>query len=459
MKRLLLLVMLLLLGGALLNVTDIYATTENSQTPDNTIKQTIALNNTTELENNLNIQNSAGNAANESANPASDSVTNNLQITENTSNSSVNNGLNNSISNITNVQNSTDAAGDDNYQNVRGIWLKAEDVGILNLDEIEKAGITDIFIKSNLINTPTYQNVLTALLNKLKDTDIRIHAWITCFKDSNGNWVDPANTTQRAFLLDEINNIVRNYNIDGIHLDYVRYSGVGNNAAYNHPNATATITSFVKDVYNLVKSINAKTAVSAAIMPEGPVNGYYYGQDYSQLADYLDFLVPMIYKGNYGKDTAWIGTTTKYIVEQSKGKPVISGLQTYRSDNDMTEVPAAELKNDIQSAIDNGASGYALFRYGLIDNDFFNVQNLEPANFSINQIKDAASRIRTYIENNHKLPNYVEIASNQVSMSQFLELLTSALLQINNGNSKYNSFRNLQRTYKSTRQYTCRKYS
>ena len=194
MKRLLLLVMLLLLGGALLNVTDIYATTENSQTPDNAINQTIALNNTTELENNLNIQNSAGNAVNESAKPASDSATNNLQNIENTSNSSVNNGLNNSISNITNVQNSTDAAGDNTYQNVHGIWLKAEDVGILNIDEIEKAGITDIFIKSNLINTPTYQNVLTALLNKLQDTNIRIHAWITCFKDSNGNWVDPANT-------------------------------------------------------------------------------------------------------------------------------------------------------------------------------------------------------------------------------------------------------------------------
>ena len=253
--------------------------------------------------------------------------------------------------------------------------------------------------------------------------------------------------TQRAFLLDKINNIVRNYNIDGIHLDYVRYSGVGNNAAYNHPNATTTITSFVKDVYNLVKSINSKTAVSAAVMPEGTRNAYYYGQDYSQLANYLDFLVPMIYKGNYGEDTAWIGTTTKYIVDHSGGKPVISGLQTYRSDNDMTEIPAAELKNDIQSAIDNGASGYALFRYGLIDDDFFDVQNLEPATFSITQIKDAASRIRTYIENNHKLPNYVQISTYQINMPQFLELLTTALLQINSGNTNtipLKSFTHLQ---------------
>ena len=53
--------------------------------------------------------------------------------------------------------------------------------------------------------------------------------------------------------------------------------------------------------------------------------------------------------------------------------------------------------------------------------------------FTLDQIEDAASRVRAYIESNHKLPNYVQIGSNQVSMSQFLELLTSALLQINSG--------------------------
>jgi transglutaminase-like putative cysteine protease len=53
--------------------------------------------------------------------------------------------------------------------------------------------------------------------------------------------------------------------------------------------------------------------------------------------------------------------------------------------------------------------------------------------FTVEHIKSAASTVRDYIETNHKLPNYVQIGSNQVSMSQFLELLTSALLQINSG--------------------------
>ena len=63
------------------------------------------------------------------------------------------------------------------------------------------------------------------------------------------------------------------------------------------------------------------------------------------------------------------------------------------------------------------------------------VLDLNAPKFTVDQVKVAASTVRDYIETNHKLPNYVQIGSNQVSMSQFLELLTSALLQINSGNN------------------------
>ncbi len=53
--------------------------------------------------------------------------------------------------------------------------------------------------------------------------------------------------------------------------------------------------------------------------------------------------------------------------------------------------------------------------------------------FTVTQIKDASSRVRAYIENNKKLPTSVQISSYQINMSQFLEMLTSALLQINSG--------------------------
>ncbi len=70
-----------------------------------------------------------------------------------------------------------------------------------------------------------------------------------------------------------------------------------------------------------------------------------------------------------------------------------------------------------------------------IDTEMSAAGSEEIYNFNLNQIKDAASTLRIYIDTNHKLPNYVLIGSSQISTPQFLELLTTALLQINNGNS------------------------
>ncbi|HML05188.1 MAG TPA: transglutaminase domain-containing protein [Methanobacterium sp.] len=506
MKRLMLLAVLLIYFGALFNATNIYAATENSQTSDNTTNETIALNNTTNNQNSSNIQNSMGNATEDYAGPVNDSSTKNLQTSQNTSNSSENYESNDSTSNLTNVQDSNDAAGDDVYQNVHGIWLKAEDVGILNLDEIKGAGITDIFFKTNILTVPTYQTVLQSLLDKLKNTNIRVHAWITCFKDANGNWIDPQgsynytvkvpyvvkkyqtktkqwykywyksrgkwtykwkykwvyqwnyqyaykdevrtgyNTTKVDSLIASIADITRNYDIDGIHLDYVRYPGT----AYKYVNGTETITSFVKRVYETVKQIKPKVAVSAALMPEGSQNAYYYGQDYAKLAPYLDFLVPMIYKGNYKKDTAWIGSTTKWIVEHSGGKPVLAGLQTYESDSDFTELPADELKGDVKSAINNGASGYVLFRYGLTDNDFFKSTSQNSVSFSINSILGAATNVKSFIDSNSRLPNYVQIDSTQVSMSEMLRIMSVSVLQLSTGIKTPVTFKDVDTATNST---------
>ena len=53
--------------------------------------------------------------------------------------------------------------------------------------------------------------------------------------------------------------------------------------------------------------------------------------------------------------------------------------------------------------------------------------------FTITQIEQAASKVRNYIETYHKLPSTVDINGINVTMSQFLELSTTALLQINSG--------------------------
>ncbi|MCZ3366835.1 MULTISPECIES: pseudomurein-binding repeat-containing protein [Methanobacterium] len=455
-KRHSLLVMLIICIMAISTIGSSYATVDNQQSAETNADS--ALNNNTTVNQNpvetvknnqTGIQNRVQN--NSSTGTTGNSTTKTLQA-QNTTNSTSNISSNsqNSINALTNTQNAVQTAETNNqnsantsltnsannttipqlaaagttYTNVHGIWLRAEDAGNITVSELKKANITDIFVKANLISAPTYSSVLSSIITKFKNSGIRVHAWITCFQDANGKWINPANTTQQTTLLNAIKKIVTNYSVDGIFLDYVRYSGVGSNTAGT--SGTKTITSFVQKVYNAVKSIKPKAAVSATVMPEGATNANTYGQNYTQLSKYLDFLVPMIYKGNYGQNTTWIGTTTKYIVNNAGGKPVIVGLQSYISDYDTTPLSAGELNADIKSALSNGASGYALYRYGLISKDF-----IAPPSFNTSDIQSAAAKVKAYIETNHKLPNYVTIGTTQVTMPAFLKLMVKGLIQIN----------------------------
>ena len=185
------------------------------------------------------------------------------------------------------------------------------------------------------------------------------------------------NLTYNNQLIGEIASIAKNYDVDGIHLDYLRYSGVEQygNAAYQQfgglQAAVNAVTTFVSSINNAVNSTNklnmqgkSYIKLSAALMPEGSINDDYYGQNYGKLADYLDFLVPMTYKGNYGASNSWITDKIQYIVNQAKGKPVYAGLTTYYSDDYLVPLSPYELQDDVNSAQAGGASGFVLFRYG-----------------------------------------------------------------------------------------------
>jgi transglutaminase-like putative cysteine protease len=83
--------------------------------------------------------------------------------------------------------------------------------------------------------------------------------------------------------------------------------------------------------------------------------------------------------------------------------------------------------------------------------DYYNTNNVLPNyvsvkpwnKFTVDQIASAATNVKTYIQNNQKLPEYVTINGLNVGMPSFLELLTTAVLQVNNGNTTsidYNVF-------------------
>jgi uncharacterized lipoprotein YddW (UPF0748 family) len=261
------------------------------------------------------------------------------------------------------------AAGSPSYNKAKGIWLLPQDVASLKIQSLKNAGITDIFILCNSGGKVSY-STLKKLLSKTKGSGIRVHAWLSCFH-INGKWVDPKSSQGAklsASLLKTISTITRNYAVAGIHLDYVRYPG----DAYKHPGGSEAIILFVKKVKITVKSIKPKVAVSAALMPECSKNNRYYGQDYQKLSQHLDFLVPMIFQGNYGEDSKWIQKTTSYISQHSGNKPLLVGIQTYQiKSGKVQKFSVQSLKNQINAAKKGGADGYVLFRWGLIDSRFF----------------------------------------------------------------------------------------
>jgi spore germination protein YaaH len=147
-------------------------------------------------------------------------------------------------------------------------------------------------------------------------------------------------------------------------MDYVRYRGDAPDHRSHGHDPTMEVTGFVKRVRDeLIDSINPKLYLSAALMPPCEDAVKWYGQDYGQLAQYLDFMVPMIYKYSYNGDCKWVATLTANAVSKANGIPIVVGLQNYDPDADYQLLSSAELKNDINTVITCGAAGFVVFRY------------------------------------------------------------------------------------------------
>ena len=276
--------------------------------------------------------------------------------------------------------------------NIQGIYINPSDTPVTSINPatLKSEGITDIYV----LTSRSDPSALGPFITKFAGTGIKVYAWVEAFKDFNGVWFNPGtNTTLENQIIKDITSIATNYNVNGVMLDYLRYPGT----AYKYPTATANVDYFASVIKNNINTINGKNItgknkilLSSTLMPEDANNSYYYGQDYNLLSNYLDFLSPMIYVGNYNEPASWIGTTVKYIESHDNGKPVVAILETYGSDANPKPITATQLDLDIKTAVTNGSHGYELFRYGLITSGFTGyavvptVVSINPANKAIN---------------------------------------------------------------------------
>ena len=255
-----------------------------------------------------------------------------------------------------------------------GYWLWSSHMKKVNLKSLSKKGTKHILLHVHAIAQYGKSSVVS-FIKKAHKYGLKVHLWMQiCY--TNGKWVSPVKKNHKikyGFLKSKIAEAKRYAKIkgvDGVHFDYIRFGGT----AHKYKTATDAVNYFIKKASTQIHKIKPNCIVSAAVMPEPKMMLYYYGQDIPTMSRYLDSIIPMVYKGNYGKTTSWVKSVTNTFVKESNAAQLWTGLQTYNSESNAHKLSHKTLLKDAKSAMSGGATGVMLFRIGISCN--FNFKKL-----------------------------------------------------------------------------------
>ena len=330
--------------------------------------------------------------------------------------------------------NTNDSITNTNSKGNVAIWVKSSDMGSVNFATLAKYGVNQIFLNYYAYTKFSESYVNSWIANATKNS-INVHIWVQVFYDDG--WINPIKNgvIDTTFLNKKINECLKYAsmpNVAGIHLDYLRFPGT----AYKYEKSVEAINTFVKNVVTKLKDKYPKIIISAAVMPESiSSDKYYYGQDIVTLSKYLDIICPMAYKGNYKQSSAWIKSVTSTFVKASLKAQIWTGLQTYKSDDDLVKLSVSALSTDCKNAVNGGASGFGLFRYGLTN--YFNFTscfvNSTTQKVSLGDILKAAVTVKNYMaKHSKKMPSSITVGKYKVSSAKFSYLMSVAILNIKN---------------------------
>lgn len=300
-----------------------------------------------------------------------------------------------------------------------------------------RAGITDIFFLTKGLTGFTAhlgsyapgcceRDLLRELTDAAHRRGVRVHAWFTSACDEHYKEEHPQSgrchltrgkDRELISLADEgylhymesiVEDVAGRYDIDGLHLDYIRYNHLlygwaeedcrryaaggadvgklrrmmekmfyGENKeenllfdAYREDDESALALARVRrnDVVHFAQSLigaararNSGLLVSAALMPEGAYDDLafsdlHYGQNYEDAARLYDLALPMAYSQAYGKDAGWVRQVAEGTMK--RGLKTLVGVHAYEGGTTVS------LQKDLQAVQESGAQGACLFREG-----------------------------------------------------------------------------------------------
>ena len=234
----------------------------------------------------------------------------------------------------------------------------------------------------------------------------------------------PLSNEYRSYFKSLVREVLAGYDVDGIHLDYIRYGHLCYCFCPKHQATAATndvdlakvreaayqtyyapkkqsdlyfrlyragdrditrwvglrereINLAVKDIREVVKARKPSLALSASFMPEGGEldDAYalcHYAQNYATAGSQLDYILPMTY-WNSPQRVAQIARNA----EQKSHRPVYSGLwasekqasppvkegQKGSSAGTPPQAPTLKLREDVRVLREQGIKGFVLFQY------------------------------------------------------------------------------------------------
>lgn len=231
------------------------------------------------------------------------------------------------------------------------------------------------------------QNLITAC----HAANVRVVAVLKCFSDN----VQPTDAGHKQYLLDVIDYFTDSYrtdgqpvyDLDGIALDYIRFVGA---ATGNDP---LQVTNFLADVRQHIGGLSLHCYLIASRFTfDGPTydanfNSYtsvinslssQYGQNWQQMAQYVDVLMPMSYTADgsiyntAARHRAYVQQTAAYArtactLAGFPGRRVCPVVKTYTGEGETTTVTTIDAS--ITGALLGGGDGYQSFRYQFLVNN------------------------------------------------------------------------------------------
>ena len=279
--------------------------------------------------------------------------------------------------------------------------------------ELARAGFNAVVVKAELwapserSNSPSTDH-LRAALEAARDAGIEIHAWRRIYNLEGSDdsllerlrrenrlqmstdrasipWLCPSHPDNLAREVEAVANLVRRYDLDGVHLDYIRYPGstycyddgcrirfavqTGHLAA-SWPDDVISgrlvgpfqnwrreqITKLVRAVSLRVRNIRPGVRVSAAVFSDWSQVRHTLGQDWVHWIDedYLDFVCPMNYTGDLERFQQLVRRQVNWVDGRI---PLYVGIGAWR-------MPAVdEVIRRVESTRQLGADGFVMFDF------------------------------------------------------------------------------------------------